>query len=266
MGQYDSQPDHTEARRDARPDQSAPRADARGFTLTDVLVSIAVVTLLITILLPALGKVHEASQRVVCASNLRQVGLGVHMYANDYDMWLPPSSFATGAGANLGTDPLYLKIDGRTRGGLGSVWDGLGYLYSQDYLSDPRVYYCPSHTGSNEFETYVSQFSGATGDIIANYQYRGEGPEGQQRLDLIVDTAALVSDGFREASDINHMSGMNVLRAGMSVNWFQDELGSFYDMALLMGEDGNDDGPNWDDGWSILDTPSEPTGGFWFFH
>lgn len=264
MGNHESQHDHTPARPDARGDRHEGRAAVRGFTLVDVLVSIAVVAVLIAILLPALGKVHEASQRVVCASNLRQVGLGVHMYANDYDMWLPPSSFATGAGANIGTDPLYLKIDGRTRGGLGSAWDGLGYLYSQDYLSDPRVYYCPSHTGENEFESYAGRFAGSTGDIIANYQYRGEGPDGQQRLDLIVDTAALVSDGFREVSDINHRSGMNVLRAGMSVNWFHDN-GSFYDTALMLGEDGSDGNPNWDDGWSILDKPSEPVGGFWFF-
>lgn len=266
MGQRVEQPDWRSVEHvPEHPVRGGTRGRARGFTLMDVLVSMGVVAVLITILLPALGKVHEASQRVVCASNLRQVGLGAHMYANDFDMWLPPSSFATGAGANLGTNPLYLKIDGRTRGGTGSVWDGLGYLYSQDYLSDPRVFYCPAHTGENDFEAYVQQFSGATGDIIANYQYRGEGPDGQQRLDLIVDTAALVSDGFRELSDINHKSGMNVLRAGMSVNWFHDANGAFYNSALMLNNDGDGSGPNWDDGWDLLDTPSEPAGGFWFF-
>lgn len=229
-----------------------------GFTLVDLLVSIAVIAVLIGILLPSLRMVHDTSRRVVCASNLRQVGLGVHMYASDNDGWLPPSSVVLGSDDFWGSDPMFLRIDGRNRGFDEMIWDGLGGLFSQSYLSDGRIFYCPSHTGAHEFETYAGRFGGEPGEIIANYQYRGVGPNGEQRLDMITDMAALVADGFREISDINHTHGMNVLRAGMSVEWFLDSDNQMLNMAMTA-----EDGPHWDDGWRILDSPPIRNSGFW---
>jgi len=238
-----------------------PHAVGRGFTLTDLLVSIAVVTVLIGLLLPSLSKVHEASHRIVCASNLRQNGLALHLYANDNDSWLPESSFAVGNGDDWDSDPLYVRLDGRTRGYNVMFWDGMGHLISQAYLSDPRVFYCPSHTDQIEFEQYAEEYAGAPGEILSNYQYRGIGPNGELRLDMIVDSAAIVSDGFRSLTEINHDSGMNVLRAGMSVGWFSDTSNTMQDIAMSMG-DSDDDG--WTDGWDFLDHPPQQSG-WWLF-
>jgi prepilin-type N-terminal cleavage/methylation domain-containing protein/prepilin-type processing-associated H-X9-DG protein len=55
----------------------------RAFTLVELLVVIAVVALLIAILLPALGRAREAARAVVCATNLRQLGVGFGNYAAD---------------------------------------------------------------------------------------------------------------------------------------------------------------------------------------
>jgi len=61
----------------------------RGFTLIELLVVIAIIALLMGILLPVLGVVREQGRRAVCGQNERNTGLGLHMYANEYDGKLP---------------------------------------------------------------------------------------------------------------------------------------------------------------------------------
>jgi prepilin-type N-terminal cleavage/methylation domain-containing protein len=60
-----------------------------GFTLVELLVVISIVALLVAILLPALGKARGVANMTKCSSNLRQVGLLEHNYANDYDGLIP---------------------------------------------------------------------------------------------------------------------------------------------------------------------------------
>jgi prepilin-type N-terminal cleavage/methylation domain-containing protein len=59
------------------------RRDA--FTLIELLVVIAIIALLLAILLPALGRVREQTNRVVCSSQLKQQTLGMVCYTEDYD-------------------------------------------------------------------------------------------------------------------------------------------------------------------------------------
>lgn len=67
------------------------RTTARSaFTLVDVLVSISVIAVLIALLLPSISMVRESARKVICSSDMRQIGLGMNMYAEDNNDLPPP--------------------------------------------------------------------------------------------------------------------------------------------------------------------------------
>ena len=61
----------------------------RGFTLVELLVVIGIIALLISILLPTLRKARQSAVTAACLSNLRQIGMAFHLYANENKGWLP---------------------------------------------------------------------------------------------------------------------------------------------------------------------------------
>ncbi len=69
------------------PDRNALR---RGFTLVELLVVIAIIGILIAMLLPAIQAAREAARRANCASNLKQLGNGVMLYADRNSEQIPP--------------------------------------------------------------------------------------------------------------------------------------------------------------------------------
>lgn len=66
------------------------RTKNSGFTLIELLVVVAIVVILIAILMPSLARSRAQAQKVACASNLRQIGVALFMYANENQNVLPP--------------------------------------------------------------------------------------------------------------------------------------------------------------------------------
>lgn len=109
---------------------SAVRTNRRSaFTLIELLVVIAIIALLMALLLPAIQKVREAANKMLCGSNLRQLGIASHNYHNDYNR-LPPGY--------IGVYPANFS-----GGGTGPEWSGvsLGVLYFLlPYMEADNIY------------------------------------------------------------------------------------------------------------------------------
>jgi prepilin-type N-terminal cleavage/methylation domain-containing protein len=120
----------------------AAPARRRAFTLIELMVVIAIVSILMALVLPALASAREKGKRAVCLSNLRQIGIAIHGYANDNEGSIPygpkappftsPANFYPSTGAP--TSLISLQSGAPV---------GLGLLLSQHLSDQPKVLFCP---------------------------------------------------------------------------------------------------------------------------
>lgn len=132
--------------RGQRPGMSAP-----GFTLLELLVTMGIVAVLATLLLPAMAKVRSNGRRTACLNNFRQWCLAMHMYADDHNGNLPRESFGLGTQLNLWAhvgDPLSLDVwYNALPSYLGARSASCYYLGSElrkEFYNAASLFHCPA--------------------------------------------------------------------------------------------------------------------------
>ncbi len=129
----------------------------KGFTLIELLVVIAIISILASILFPVFARARENARRSSCQSNLKQIGLGIMQYTQDYDEQFPMGAYTN--------------------------WTGAWPATTQPYIKSVQVFRCPTGSGYEKFDP--TDLRGVPIDYAANGMINTELRDGVWRNTIV---------------------------------------------------------------------------------
>jgi prepilin-type N-terminal cleavage/methylation domain-containing protein/prepilin-type processing-associated H-X9-DG protein len=184
---------------------------ATGFTLIELLVVIAIIAILAAILFPVFARARENARRASCSSNLKQIGLGLMQYTQDYDEKLP------------------LRQYDSSTFGIANSWRRLTFPYTKS----SQLYSCPSNSSNatladDSYDQMMATLPAGSPRFMRSYACNGTRYNigGESPLAAIPDTARTVFVTESKEGDNNVHMNDGVARFASAIDTFPGHLGT----------------------------------------
>jgi len=194
--------------------------DDEAYTLIEILVVVAIISIVASMLMPALQQAREKARQSVCMSNLKQTGCALQLYAGDYDGYCP-----------------------KARGYDGTrTWSAPnGPLVTGGYLSTNVIYggnsvigyggACPSHRDMWEYG--INWMLGENFDKFSRYPYPSQT---LMVADISKTTSWTITTNYKTDIGWWHSNGANILYCDGHVAWMSEGNAPASATPFIIGE------------------------------
>ena len=228
-------------------DAASNPSSAKAFTLTEMLIVIALIALLLSIVLPSIGRGKELARRTVCRANLGALASAMIAYAQDNKDRVPLACLgAKGSeirARGYAISYRWVTLDGNPDGqAVPDAHLGLLTLPGEEYVSAPEQFYCPSNRdpafgynssanswfdkggGTNAGYTTRPVFAWEDDGGAASEHTSSSGDKLPKMMDFNAGEA-MIADilSYPGFLDNHHETGVNVVRFDGSAIWFDEK-------------------------------------------